>query len=153
QAIIDRNDESFAPKLRAIIGDKAKPAAQRIAALWANNGLPGADPLIKALLADDNRNIRREAARLTGIDARAALHIRPNANDQFSALRALAKDPDPQVRAEAIRALGLVLATWNSDKLPTLVPSTQSMLSVLCEFAQAPLAEPMAPATRNGKPI
>ena len=100
QTIIDRKDESLAPQLRALIGDKTKSAGTRIAALWAAEGLGKVDAaLLKPLFADENRNVRREAVRAFG-EARLA--------DPGTALAPLAEDPDTTVRAEVIRVCGRV---------------------------------------------
>ena len=100
QAIVDRKDESLAPKLRALIGDKAKAPGTRIAALWAAEGLGKVDAaLLKPRLADENRNVRREAVRAYG-------EVKPA--DLATALASLAEDPDTTVRAEVIRVCGRV---------------------------------------------
>ena len=85
--IIFRNAKSLAPQLSALAKDSSKRSDARIHALWALRDLGLADaPLIAALTADKSRNIRREAAAVI-------------------ASKALADDPDAQVRAQAIRTL------------------------------------------------
>ncbi|MCE9609196.1 MAG: HEAT repeat domain-containing protein [Chthoniobacter sp.] len=102
QAITDRADASLSPKLIALIGDTTKPAGARIAALWAAEGLGKVDAaVLRPLLADENRNVRREAVRAFG-EARLP--------GMATALAALAEDADTTVRAEVIRVCGRVVA-------------------------------------------
>lgn len=120
QAIVDRKDESLAPKLRALIGDKTKSASTRIAALWAAEGLGKLDgAVLKPLLADENRNVRREAVRAYG---------EVNAADIATALVSLAEDPDTTVRAEVIRVCGRI-AGQNPKALALCVMMGRDSLS------------------------
>src|SRR5204862_41210 len=97
-----RQMQELAPKLKAIVGEKSQPAAKRIAALWALEGLKAADAAtVTPLLADSNRNVRREGVRAAG-----ELMLPPG--DVFYGT-AVTRDPEPEVRAEVLRAAGRFL--------------------------------------------
>ena len=87
---------------------------------------------IDRLLADPNRNVRREAVN--------ALRHLGAWSPHFEALAALASDPDAEVRSAAIKALGEA-----SVKHP-------AALGVMMRFAGPSLEGPVAPG-RGGKPI
>jgi putative membrane-bound dehydrogenase-like protein len=132
QTLADRrnNDEATTRALTTIAGDASAPAARRIQALWVLcEQDQKAGPLAERLLADSNRNVRREA-----VNALRHLGVwSPN----FAALSA---DPDAEVRAAAIKALGEA-----SAKHP-------AALGVMMRFAGPSLEGPVAP-DRRGKPI
>jgi putative membrane-bound dehydrogenase-like protein len=135
QTLADRRDEGEALEgaLAAIAQDASAPAARRIQALWvlAEHGRK-VGPLAERLLADTNRNVRREAVN-------ALRHLGAWA-PHFEALAALSADPDAEVRAAAIKALGEA-----SAKHP-------AALGVMMRFAGPSLEAPVAP-DRRGKPI
>ena len=134
QTLADRRpDEATTAALSAIAGDASALAARRIQALWvlAENGHK-VGPLAMGLLTDPNRNIRREAVN--------ALRHFGAWSPHFDALAALSADPDAEVRAAAIKALGEA-----SAKHP-------AALGVLMRFAGPSLDGPVAP-DRRGKPI
>jgi putative membrane-bound dehydrogenase-like protein len=85
--IVFRNTKSLAPQLTALAKNSSESAGVRIHALWALRDLDQVDAtLIAALSKDKNRNVRREAAAVIASPDHAS-------------------DPDPQVRAQAIRTL------------------------------------------------
>jgi putative membrane-bound dehydrogenase-like protein len=135
QTLADRGNEGEALEgtLAAIAGDAAAPAARRIQALWVL-GEHGRKigPLAMRLLADPNRNVRREAVN--------ALRHFGVWTPHHESLAALSADPDTEVRAAAIKALG-----ESSAKRP-------AALGVLMRFAGPSLEGPVAPG-RSGKPI
>ncbi|MFM9148263.1 MAG: HEAT repeat domain-containing protein [Verrucomicrobiota bacterium] len=134
QTLADRRDEGEALEaaLSAIVSDAAAPAARRIQALWVlgEHGRKIA-PLAQRLLSDANRNVRREA--VNGIRHVGAWE--PHLGD----LVALADDPDAEVRAAAIKALGEASA------------KSSAALGALMSFARPSLDAPMAP-DRRGQP-
>ena len=134
QTLADRRpEEATTTALSAIAGDASAAAARRIQALWvlAEHGQK-VGPLAERLLADPNRNIRREAVN--------ALRHLGAWSPHFEALAALSADPDAEVRAAAIKALGEA-----SVKHP-------AALGVMMRFAGPSLEAPTAP-DRSGKPI
>jgi putative heme-binding domain-containing protein len=60
-------------------------------------------------------------------------------------LRRLVKDEDPEVRAQVIRSAQVGIEREDSD--------LDEFLAVQLEMVRAPLAEPVAPSTKNNKPI
>lgn len=135
QTLADRRDtdEATTRALTALAQDAAAPAARRIQALWvlSEHGHK-VGPLAMGLLTDPNRNVRREAVN--------ALRHFGVWSPHFEALAALAADPDAEVRAAAIKALG-----ESSAKHP-------AALGVMMRFAGPSLDGPVA-ADRRGKPI
>lgn len=135
QTLADRRDtdEATTRALTAIAEDASAAPARRIQALWvlAEQGHK-AGPLAMRLLADPNRNVRREAVN--------ALRHFGAWSPHFEALAALAADPDAEVRAAAIKALGEA-----SAKHP-------AALGVMMRFAGPSLDGPVAP-DRRGKPV
>ncbi len=134
QTLADRRpEEATTAALSALAGDASAAAARRIQALWvlAEHGKK-VGPLAGRLLADPNRNVRREAVN--------ALRHLGAWSPHFEALAALSADPDAEVRAAAIKALG-----ESSAKHP-------AALGVMMRFAGPSLDAPTAP-DRRGKPI
>ena len=134
QTLADRRpEEATTAALSAIAGDASAAAARRIQALWvlAEHGQK-VGPLAERLLADPNRNVRREAVN--------ALRHLGAWSPHFEALAALSADPDAEVRAAAIKALGEA-----SVKHP-------AALGAMMRFAGPSLDGPVAPG-RSGKPI
>ena len=154
QAIVDRKDESLAPKLRALIGDKTKPVGARIAALWAAEGLGKLDgAMLKPLLADENRNVRREAVRASGeIICTDLLTLRTtNAaglpefrEGQYSIivpmLQTLADDADTEVRSEVVRTLGRFLDAMKPGQFPVNPAGTEQAIGIMITLARDSLA-------------
>jgi putative membrane-bound dehydrogenase-like protein len=135
QTLADRGNEGEALEgaLAALAEDAAAPAARRIQALWVlgEHGRK-VGPLAERLLADPNRNVRREAVN--------ALRHFGAWEPHFAVLSACAADPDAEVRAASIKALGEA-----SAKSP-------AALGALMRFAGPSLEGPVAP-DRRGKPI
>src|SRR6185369_15812088 len=98
QAISDRQMRELIPALRQLVSGRhdgqALSDGARIGALWSLEGLGPIDTgLLKSLLADRNRNVRREAVRAAGESRLPGPEILP-------LLDPLADDPDPEVRGE-----------------------------------------------------
>jgi len=148
QAISDRQMKGLAPELKIIAGDKNQTAQRRIASLWALEGLHAVDvALLKPLLGDGNRNIRREAIRAhrdNGLPIAESL----------AAFASLADDADPEVRAEVIRTAGTLLTQHlEGDQASASSPAAMNAVGLLAKLARAPLAEPTMKSTQNGKTI
>ena len=134
QTLADRAPErAITAALTSIVEDASAPAARRIQALWvlAEHGHK-LGPIAERLLADSNRNVRREAVN--------ALRHLGAWSPHFDSLARLSADPDAEVRAAAIKALGEA-----SAKHP-------AALGVMMRFAGPSLEGPVAP-DRRGKPI
>ena len=132
QTLADRGPaEVTTQALSAIVKDSAAPAARRIQALWVL-GEHGQQvgPLALTLLTDSQRNVRREAVN-------AMRHVGAGM-PHLEALSALAADPDAEVRAAAIKALGEASVKW------------PAALGALIRFAGPSLDSPVAP-DRRGK--
>jgi putative membrane-bound dehydrogenase-like protein len=134
QTLADRRPEEVATNaLSAIAGDASATAARRIQALWVLGEYgQKIGPLAERLLADPNRNVRREAVN--------ALRHLGAWSPHFEALAKLSADPDAEVRSAAIKALGEAAV-----KHP-------AALGVMMRFAGPSLEGPVAPG-RSGKPI
>ena len=97
--LVDRKAVNQIPALHALLQSTNTDVTTRIHALWALEGLKGFDQtVLQNLLADDDRDLRREAVRsLTGFQLTGA---------QVAALIApLAEDSDATVRAQVLRTL------------------------------------------------
>ncbi len=134
QTLADRgHEEATSAALLAIAEDASASPARRIQALWVLTEYGHkVGPLVVRLLADSNRNVRREAVNALRHFGAWAPHL--------DALVALAADPDAEVRAAAIKTLGEA-----SVKSP-------AALGALMRFAGPSLDAPTAP-DRRGKPI
>lgn len=134
QTLVDRKDPTLLPKLRALAVDEKTESARRLAASWALGGQGELDgKIILAQIKSEDRNVRREAV------AALSNFQEPEAIGKLLAERR--DDPDPEVRATALRALGIRIA-----EAPQFIDS-------ILNFTLTPLAEPVAPSTKNGKPI
>jgi len=135
QAIADRQLKELEPKLKAIVTDKSLPAARRIGALWALEGVRKTDAaVLKPQLSDTNRNVRRETVRALLASEMSPIEI-------VSALEPLADDLDPEVRAEVIRTAGKLIA------------EEPRAIAFCVKLGRAPLAEPTMRSTHNGRTI
>jgi putative heme-binding domain-containing protein len=135
QQIIDRNAVSLSERLESIVRNIANPAAARIQSLWALEGLEHIKlSVVKELLADPNRNIRREALRALGASDLSA-------SEFFGAVSQLTDDADPEVRAELIRSTARFLG------------KDERALQLLLAMAGPALEFPIARNTHNGKPM
>lgn len=148
QAIGDRNLTELAPKLKKLVADSKQPAAKRIAALWALEGSHQVDlAMLKPLLGDPNRNLRREALR-----AQRDNHLELGAS--LTAISPLLGDPDPEVRAEVIRTVGTMLGEFLSGNTGrATAPLALQGVELLVRAARAPLAGPTMKSTQNSKSI
>jgi len=134
QTLADRRPEAATSvALTAIAEDSAASPARRIQALWvlAEHGQK-VGPLAERLLADPNRNVRREAVN--------ALRHFGAWSPHFDALAALSADPDAEVRAAAIKTIGEASVKHSAA------------LGVMMRFAGPSLDAPTA-SDRRGKPI
>ncbi|MEI6794163.1 MAG: PVC-type heme-binding CxxCH protein [Verrucomicrobiota bacterium] len=134
QTLADRRPEAAtSAALTAIAEDSAASPARRIQALWVlAEHSHKLGPIAERLLADPNRNIRREAVN--------ALRHFGAWSPHFEALATLSADPDAEVRAAAIKTLGEA-----SVKYP-------AALGVMMRFAGPSLDAPTA-SDRRGKSI
>ena len=153
QAITDRGLLELAPKLTALVSDTQASVGQRVRALWALEGLGRAEPaLVQTLLQASDRNLRREAVESLGRTAVAPAPL-------LTALEPLATDPDPEVRAAVIRIVsGFETAGSARNAVGvgrSLPPGTETdrALALLIGMGNASLPGPMAPATRDKKPM
>ena len=160
QAISDRQLKELAPKLKSIVSDTSQAAGRRIAALWALEGLDGEDhnngsaeyfSLLKPLLADPNRNVRREGVRVFGTHPPAVAGASALWSDGFDALDRAAQDADPTVRAEVIKSA----AAWTQRLALSSESATSSLLNqralpLLVGMAKPSLDGPTARSTANG---
>jgi len=181
QAIVDRKLSNLAPKLKEIIADTKTKTAARVQAIWAMEGI-GLISLVqpKNLFGDESRNIRREAIsslgssmpgrtpRNVGVTAETPPELREaienskrsgmmdaklNAIRLSRDLAGLSSDPDPEVRAELIRRLDALCTTKAIPADMHLIATLPNPFSLLVGMAHASLDSPVAPSTRNGKPI
>lgn len=144
QAIGDRRLEELAPKLKAQLANASKSAGQRIAALWALEALRAVDrPTLEPLLAEANRNLRREAVRAWGEAKLPAL---------VEVVAPLADDADPEVRAQVLRSVGALIGRPYGVGFQKTQHADPAAIALLVKLGRASLAAPFAPATRNGKP-
>jgi len=161
QALGDRQDHSLEAKLRAIVADKTASDARRIQAMWVMEAYRKADDsLVRPMFGDSSRNVRREAIRAW---ADESAEVRVSHDRRLRDLAPFADDADPEVRAQLTRAAGSRLA-WYLDLDASMRQSgantsgfeyedVDSAFRILLSMARGPLSEPLAPATRNGKPI
>ncbi|MCE9519216.1 MAG: DUF1080 domain-containing protein, partial [Verrucomicrobia bacterium] len=146
QAIIDRKLVDLAPKLKAIISDGKTKTATRIEALWALEGLSVVSfdsAFYDQLTHDSDRNIRREITALLGRFYQRG-DIRPGSvhlEDTLHFFVSPSHDPDPEVRQEAIRAVG------------PFVHKDPRLMKLIVGMALPSLDAPVGPSTRNGKPM
>lgn len=93
QEIVDRGASELAPKLIQIVDSSELSDDRRLGALWALEGLqPVPTSTLLSLAADENPNIRHEAARLAGVQTMSS--------DEFVSIASpLIDDPSPRVRA------------------------------------------------------
>lgn len=135
QQIVDRGAVGLAARLKDIIRDQQKSVPARIQALWAVEGLQRVTPeLLRPLLRETNRNLRREAVRVFATGGF------PN-SELIAALELLVDDADPEVRAEVIRAVA------------PLAAKDPRALALLIQMGRESLDAPLARNTHNGKPM
>jgi len=140
QAITDRQMKDLTPKLKKIVGDKKAETARRLGALFALEGLKAIDrSTVSPLLADTDRNLRREAARVYGE------HLAQNIAD----LTKLPNDADPEVRAEVARSSGAALRALGAQGGSVTAPA----VGMIASIAREPLAAPTMKSTQSGRTI
>jgi putative membrane-bound dehydrogenase-like protein len=153
QTLADRGENATVlDKLERVIRNGKSSAARRIQALWAYDEVKSdggvRDMLIWAvfpeLLKDPNPNVRREAVKTDEYNGYTA-------HEEADTLKGLFNDPDPRVRVQVIRTLanhaGYDMALESRDE------ATFTIINALLQFVREPLNQPIAPSTRNGKPI
>ena len=133
QTIADRGLRDLSPRLRAMLADPGATVPQRLAALWALEGLRGVDlELLKPLLIDAAPALRREAVRAHRDHALGPVPA-------LAALRPLLTDPVPAVRAEVIRTVGGLLAQHYQGGGGDDSAVTTAAVELLVRAARAPL--------------
>jgi len=135
QTIVDRQYNILEPVLRTMVVNRGRTPAQRIPALWALEGLGLRDAaLVRTLLTDPSRNIRREALRTLNEYA-------DSDSAQVIALAAVcAEDPDATVRQEVIKLAGRRISKAPNEALELLLRMIKPVIDV-----------PLAPSTQNAK--
>lgn len=140
QAITDRQMKELAPKLKKIVSDKKAETARRLGALFALEGLKAIDrSMVSPLLADSDRNVRREAARIYGE------HLAQNIAD----LAKLPNDADPEVRAEVARSSGAALRALGAQG----GTAAASAVGMIASVAREPMSGPTMKSTQSGRTI
>jgi putative membrane-bound dehydrogenase-like protein len=153
QAIGDRQMRELGPKLRAIIADHSQSTGRRIASLWSLEELNSVDvTILKPLLSDSDRDVRREALRAYGeLSAPMGMAV--------ADFESLADDPDPEVRAQVARTTALVLekhlASLSEQMISDVRLASESSreIALLTKLARAPLHGPTMKSTHNGRTI
>ncbi|MBA3483911.1 MAG: DUF1080 domain-containing protein [Pirellulales bacterium] len=96
QELIDRQETGVVDDLQRFVGDRELPAAKRLGALWALEGLARVPvPLLSALANDSHAGLRAEAVRIAGrqCDEDDFLHVAGSlADDESSRVRAALGD-------------------------------------------------------------
>ncbi len=145
QAITDRQMKDLTPKLKKIVGDKKATTARRLGALFALEGLRATDvATLRPLLADANRDIRREALRSLGEFSLLAPWEEPS-------IERLANDPDPEVRAQVVRTAGrLAESRIRYSGVPV---SMMKDFETMVMLGNPSLAQPAMKSTQSGRTI
>lgn len=152
QTLADRElSKEEIDQLHHLILREDQTVASRIQALWVlseKNQLQG--ERIQNAFESPHRNLRRE---LTRAWSRIVLNQSSQTSEEALAplkpLLHLKNDQDPEVRAELIRACGVIL-----DNLPEEARALRdATFQLILTQAQAALDEPMGKSTWNGKPI
>ena len=170
QAIVDRapkdGDELYlmARRIAGLASATSMPSAARVQALWTWEGLLAPEwkrvglqqeetKLLELLLHDVDRNVRREALSVVGrrIDPPGTCRLSHGFLREH--LGILAEDADPEVRAGAIRVLGLYACETSVFQNELTGKYDDNGMKILIGMAKPSLDGPTGPATRNGKPI
>ncbi len=160
QAIGDRlpTSSELRDALHKIVEDEKQSSARRIQAIWALRESRDNWGLSDSLFTSTNPLIRREAfSFVEGFatdwmsDPKTPRFAGPSRSVAGLSLLGLSQpaDTDPRVRQEGIRVLGRLLA-FSAKKDPS---ASTGFVQLLTAAIQPPLSEPVAPSTRNGKPI
>jgi len=140
QAITDRQMTELAPKLKKMVGDKTAATVRRLGALFALEGLRAIDrSTVNPLLADADRNLRREAARVYG----------EHLPQSIMELAKLPSDADPEVRAEVARSTGAALRALSAQGGSVATPA----IGMIASVAREALAGPTMKSTQSGRTI
>ncbi|HSI13132.1 MAG TPA: PVC-type heme-binding CxxCH protein [Chthoniobacter sp.] len=161
QSLVDRPQPDTEAKLRAVVADEKQTAEKRIQSLWAIEAEQKADDaLLKPLLASANRNIRREAVRAWADEGTKS---RVSFDRRLRELLPLVDDADPEVRAQVARAASFrlgwhlefdaLLQQGGKDVTGFQIEDVDVAFRILLALGRGPLAEPVAPSTKNNKPI
>jgi putative membrane-bound dehydrogenase-like protein len=143
QTLGDRMGEEE-EELESIVRDRKNSAPRRIQALWVlqESGKGIWTMRFPELARDENPAIRRALA-CAERDNNAYTMI-----ENVQEFRPLFDDPDADVRAAIVCAIGNKMHDgWEPDE--NLLKGVDRLASM----AKGPLSAPMAPSTRNGKPI
>jgi len=133
--IVDRPAAELAPELRKLAMDRGAKAHHRIHALWCLEGLDAVDlEAVRSLLAEGNRNLRREGIR-------SLAHKKFSISEIMATLRAHTADTDPEVRAEVIRVAALHAA------------DDAGAIALLGGMIQPALAQPAGVSPHSGTPM
>jgi putative membrane-bound dehydrogenase-like protein len=142
--IADRQATTLAPALEKIIADKSAPVDKRLGALWALEGIldcggqRSATPLSRAGVAGESKapSSLRSAGALQDAHASACVPV--------ELLTALASDPNPHLRREAVRIAALHLPQTDFMKLASpLVDDPSPRSTPFCpSSSRAPVPEP-----------
>ena len=129
----DRGGPGLRPELSAFVADSKASPAKRIQSLYALEGIQPTDAnLLRPLLSDPSRNVRREAVRL---------FAKLGSAEALPVMEKMVGDPDPDVRAEVIRSI----APWAANE--------PRALALLVRMGHEPLEHPQARNTQTGKPM
>ncbi|MFM1769075.1 MAG: hypothetical protein RJA22_1604 [Verrucomicrobiota bacterium] len=146
QAIGDRGLRELAPRLRALLADKAQASGRRVAALWALEALRALEaPVVSGLWRDADRHVRREAVRAAGELGLSPYRLVGNTG--------LQRDPEPEVRAEVLRTAGRALAAADASTPAGRTLAQEALRVLINAFDLAPLDAPTMKSTQSGKPI
>ena len=105
EEIVDRKATDLSPKLEAIAENNGRPLTERLAALWALEGLHDIKMrTLDLLLKSADASVRREAVRVLGTEGSRQC----GQDGVCRRCESLADDASPSVRAAAIRALCLL---------------------------------------------
>jgi putative membrane-bound dehydrogenase-like protein len=152
QAIVDRKLGGPIPSTLQTLFKGSQPALA-IRALWAMEGIGAATPsLLQTQLTNSDRNV---VVQCIGALAR----LSKDHAQTVSMLAPLADSPDPEIRAEVIRAVsGFYNAPSDAEgigvakELPGTPIAQAQAIGLLLKMAKPSLDAPIEPSTRNKKP-
>ncbi|WP_411827767.1 PVC-type heme-binding CxxCH protein [Luteolibacter sp. AS25] len=125
--IADRQVKELTPELAKIATDSSQTKESRILALWSLESLDSYDlEVMKALTADKDPDIRREAVR--SLDT-----LNPAIEDVVELTKPLINDPHYMVKEQVLRTLGSYEAA-NTDTIEMLVSATNPEVGGKNEF-------------------
>ena len=125
--IADRQAQELAPALSRMAKDTSQTLSTRILALWSLESLRSYDlDLMKALLADKDPDLRREALR-------SLITFEPSIEDIVTLTQPFIDDPHYMVREQVLRTLGEV-DTANEETIGMLVSAANPEVKKDNEF-------------------